>query len=33
MLSEIVARRLAFAPSPATLAFKEEEIVITVPFA
>jgi hypothetical protein len=32
MLSEIVARRLALAASPATLAFKEEEIVIGLAF-
>ena len=32
MLSDIVAKRLAFAASPATLAFNEEEIVMNKPF-
>jgi hypothetical protein len=32
MLSEIVARRVALAFNPATLAFSEEEIVIVAPF-
>lgn len=32
ILSEIVANRLAFAASPATLAFSEEEIVMETPF-
>jgi hypothetical protein len=32
MLSEIVAKLLAFAASPATLAFNEEEIVMDAPF-
>jgi hypothetical protein len=31
-LSEIVANLLAFAASPTTLAFKEDEIVIAMPF-
>jgi hypothetical protein len=32
MLSEIEAKRVAFADKPATPAFKEEEMVMDTPF-